>query len=210
MSKLTKVLADTREELVAFGRRALLRRSLASGAAIAGSLMSVQALGVKQDAEAAELPRALMDPKGDGFRRVVTGNNANGKSYVLKDERVKYGEIWHSSAEEQLGAGGASDPNKVLPDTRPATGQPTAVSRFYYTAIQPAKCPLNRASPEGMHRTSTLSYVLIANGELVVVLDEGEVTLYSGDVLVMRNAKHAWHNPGTVPVGMLIAQYLVG
>ena len=206
MSKIAQTLSEAREELVAFGRRTLLRKSLWGSATVAGSVITAGVFGTDHPAMAAEA-MALTDPKGDGFRRVVTGNNAKGKSYVLKDEKIKYGEIWRSSAEEHLGAGGPGDPNVVLPATRPATGQPAAVSRFYYTAIQPAKGPLNRAKPEGMHRTSTLSYVLIANGELIVVLDEGEVTLKTGDLLVMRNAMHAWHNPTTAPVGMLIAQY---
>ncbi|MSO73396.1 MAG: cupin domain-containing protein [Rhodospirillaceae bacterium] len=208
MSNLARTLSEAREVLVAFGRRALLRRSLWGGAAVASSIVTAGPLGLTQLAVAAEA-MALIDPKGDGFRRVVTSNNSKGKSYVLKDEKVKYGEVWRSSADQRLGAGGPTDPNKVLPDTRPATGQPAAETRFYYTAIQPAKGPLNRSNPEGMHRTSTLSYVLIANGELIVVLDEGEVTLKTGDLLVMRNAMHAWHNPTSTPVGMLIAQYLV-
>ncbi len=208
MSKVSRTLAEAREGLVAFGRRALLRRSLWGGAAVASSVVTVGGLGMPEPAAAAEA-MALIDPKGTGFRRVVTGNNSQGKSYVLKDERVKYGEIWRSSGSEQLGTGGPGDPNVVLPDTRPASGQPAAATRFYYAAIQPSKGPLNRANPEGMHRTSTLSYVLVANGELTVVLDIGEVTLKSGDLLVMRNAMHAWHNPTSTPVGMLIAQYTV-
>ena len=210
MPKLTEILAARGGKRAALGRRTLLRKSLVGGAAIAGAFIPAIEIGLNQDAEAAETPSALFDPKGDGFRRVVTGNKANGRSYVLKDERVKYGDIWHSSAGEQLGTGGPRDPNKVLPDTRPATVQQTEATRFYYTAIAPARGALDRANPAGMHRTSTLSYVLIANGEVVVVLDEGEVTLRAGDVLVMRNAKHAWHNPGTEPVGLLITQYLVG
>ncbi len=45
-----------------------------------------------------------------------------------------------------------------------------------------------------MHRTETLDYAVILEGELTMLLDEGEVTLKTGDVLIQRGTNHAWVN----------------
>jgi len=45
-----------------------------------------------------------------------------------------------------------------------------------------------------MHRTKTLDYVVVIEGEAVLVLDDTEVVLNKGDVLVQRGTDHAWEN----------------
>lgn len=48
--------------------------------------------------------------------------------------------------------------------------------------------------PTAMHRTSTLDYVVVIEGEIVLTLDDGDVTLRQGDVVVQRGTDHAWEN----------------
>ena len=197
-------LADALSDAVAFGRRAFFRRSFAGSAAMAAG-----ALGIAGAAEAAEA-RALYEPTGPGFRRVVTGNNAAGKSYVMKDEQIKYGEVWRSLEDQPLGAGMGNDPNVVLPGTRDLTPGQKVASRWYHITMPAKNAPFNRATAGELHRTSTLSYVMITHGQVTVILEEGEVTIHAGDLMVMRNAMHGWHNAGSTPVGLMIAQYGVG
>jgi len=45
-----------------------------------------------------------------------------------------------------------------------------------------------------MHRTRTLDYVVVIEGEVVLLLDDSEVTLRKGDVVVQRGTNHAWEN----------------
>ncbi len=45
-----------------------------------------------------------------------------------------------------------------------------------------------------MHRTETLDYAVILEGELTMLLDDSEVTLKTGDVLIQRGTNHAWVN----------------
>ncbi|HEV7714809.1 MAG TPA: cupin domain-containing protein [Steroidobacteraceae bacterium] len=45
-----------------------------------------------------------------------------------------------------------------------------------------------------MHRTKTLDYVVVIEGEIVLVLDDSEVTLKKSDVVVQRGTDHAWEN----------------
>jgi hypothetical protein len=47
-----------------------------------------------------------------------------------------------------------------------------------------------------MHRTQSLDYGIVLEGEIEAVLDSGEVELMSrGDSMVQRGTMHAWRNP---------------
>ena len=50
------------------------------------------------------------------------------------------------------------------------------------------------------HTTETVDYDIVLSGELVLMLDAGEVTLHPGDVVIQRNTAHAWRNPTNAPV----------
>lgn len=45
-----------------------------------------------------------------------------------------------------------------------------------------------------MHRTESVDYGVVIDGELTLVLDEGEVQLQAGSVVVQRGTNHAWAN----------------
>ena len=50
-------------------------------------------------------------------------------------------------------------------------------------------------SPHRMlHRTETIDYGIVLSGEVWLVLDQGEVRLGAGDVVVQRGTNHAWSN----------------
>ena len=51
----------------------------------------------------------------------------------------------------------------------------------------------------GMHRTRSVDYAVVMEGEIDMILDEGEVHLAAGDVLVQQGTDHAWVNRGTRP-----------
>ncbi|WP_420224597.1 cupin domain-containing protein [Pigmentiphaga litoralis] len=50
-----------------------------------------------------------------------------------------------------------------------------------------------------MHRTQTIDYAIVLSGEITMLLDDSEVVLKAGDVLVQCGTNHAWSNRGTVP-----------
>jgi quercetin dioxygenase-like cupin family protein len=45
-----------------------------------------------------------------------------------------------------------------------------------------------------MHRTDTLDYVIVTQGEIEMQLDDGSVVLRAGDVLVQQGTVHGWIN----------------
>ena len=50
-----------------------------------------------------------------------------------------------------------------------------------------------------MHRTATIDYVVMIEGEMNLVLDDTEIPLRPGDCLVQRGTNHAWRNTGDGP-----------
>lgn len=53
--------------------------------------------------------------------------------------------------------------------------------------IAPGRHPL-------MHRTESVDYGVVLSGEITLMLDEDEVALHPGDVVVQRGTIHAWAN----------------
>jgi len=45
-----------------------------------------------------------------------------------------------------------------------------------------------------MHRTESIDYGIVLSGEIVMLLDDSEVLLKAGDVVVQRGTVHAWTN----------------
>jgi mannose-6-phosphate isomerase-like protein (cupin superfamily) len=45
-----------------------------------------------------------------------------------------------------------------------------------------------------MHRTESIDYGIVLSGEIVLLLDDEEVHLKEGDVVVQRGTIHAWNN----------------
>ncbi len=50
-----------------------------------------------------------------------------------------------------------------------------------------------------MHRTRTVDYAIVIAGEIDMLLDDSEIHLKAGDVLVQQGTNHAWVNRGTEP-----------
>src|SRR5579871_5053617 len=50
-----------------------------------------------------------------------------------------------------------------------------------------------------MHATRTVDYAIIMQGEIDMLLDDSEIHLKAGDVLIQQGTNHAWVNRGTEP-----------
>ena len=56
----------------------------------------------------------------------------------------------------------------------------------------------------GFHRTDTIDYGVLIEGELTLHLDVGETTvLKAGDVVVQMGTRHAWRNSGNTPARVM-------
>ena len=159
-------------------------------------------------------------------RRVVTGTNEAGKSYFVYDGATpghldlglaRDDEIWvddpanpdptasrdpASAAKFHLvpPAGGSRFrvftllPDSDLQDApaEMAAALAAAADRFDTGGVMEPDNP-------GMHTTRTLDYGIILSGEIDLELDEGEVHLTAGDVVVQRGTRHAFRNRSSEP-----------
>ena len=133
-------------------------------------------------------------------RRVVTGHDARGKSIILSDGAppqnhpmhgpvigADFQEMWSDAdAVPTLTPVPAGEPNDRAFTLMPAAGH---LLRLLH--VQPLKHGGKRTE---MHRTRTLDYVVVIEGELVLILDDSEAVLRAGDVVVQRGTDHAWEN----------------
>ena len=60
--------------------------------------------------------------------------------------------------------------------------------------------PIPGLDADGFHRTATIDYIMIVDGEVDLVLDQARTTVRAGDLVVQRNTNHAWHNNTDRPV----------
>ncbi len=138
-------------------------------------------------------------------RRVVTGHDPAGKSVVLSDGEppqhhpmsgpavgAEFVEIWSTpDAVPQLTPVPPGEPNERAFTIMPPSGHLLRVIDIW---------PLSKGgSRTVMHRTKTLDYVVVIEGELVLLLTDSEVTLKAGDVVVQRGTDHAWENRSEAP-----------
>ena len=133
-------------------------------------------------------------------RRVVTGHDARGKSVVLSDAAPpqnhpmhgpEIGADFHEMWSEVDTIPTLSSMNAREPNEQPFTIMPVAGQLLRILDVYPLKDGGKRTV---MHRTRTLDYVVLIEGELVLILDDSELTLTAGDVVVQRGTDHAWEN----------------
>jgi mannose-6-phosphate isomerase-like protein (cupin superfamily) len=133
-------------------------------------------------------------------RRVVTGHDPHGKSVVISDGPppqhhpmhgsavgADFYEMWSTPARvPSLTAVDSSEPNEREFTIMPASGHLLRIIDVFP--------PHEGGKRTVMHRTKTLDYVVVIEGEIVLVLEDSEVTLRPSDVVVQRGTNHAWEN----------------
>ena len=70
------------------------------------------------------------------------------------------------------------------------TAPPPKGTRFAVIDFPPGNAP-------HMHRTETIDYVIVLEGEIDMDMDQSTVRLKAGDVMVQRGTNHAWANRGS-------------
>ena len=149
-------------------------------------------------------------------RRVVTANNAAGKSYFAADETVADMVLWQAVAGDGLGTSPDGEPTRLLPSTAPHIEPPPGGSKCVFIEMEPWATMKARFEGDGIpgldrngfHRTMTVDYLMITEGEVTLLLDEGRTTLHAGDLVVQRNTLHAWQVHADRPVkfwGVMVA-----
>jgi mannose-6-phosphate isomerase-like protein (cupin superfamily) len=156
-------------------------------------------------------------------RRIVTGHDADGKAVALFDgaldahQRSPGGNaitmLW-VTGESPVDVGGSADraSTKVgvpppangsifrivdFPPTSPGTGHVDHHAILRGMGIDPATQGYMRHA--NTHRTRSVDYAIVLDGEIDMLMDDSEVHVQAGDVLVQQGTNHAWVNNGTKP-----------
>ncbi|MCE2392789.1 MAG: cupin domain-containing protein [Proteobacteria bacterium] len=149
-------------------------------------------------------------------RRIVTGHDESGNSIVLFDDRHDYQgrvQVWTTEGSPADNSG-HEDEAATRP---PRLEAPPQGSMFWLVRFPPLKDldperaeeDAARLAAEGaathsggqtpMHTTRTIDYMVVLEGEITLILDEGEVTLKKYDTVVQRGTSHHWENRGSEP-----------
>jgi mannose-6-phosphate isomerase-like protein (cupin superfamily) len=134
-------------------------------------------------------------------RRVVVGER-DGRSVVLREELAKTGPmaeqafIWRCEEPPVVPNGGEiSEESEGFP---PSGG--VWVMRWEVPAgvtLAEGDGPVSfEGDRPGYHKTDSVDVDFVLSGTIVLELDEEEVVLHAGDVVVVNGNDHAWRNPG--------------
>jgi quercetin dioxygenase-like cupin family protein len=128
-------------------------------------------------------------------RRVVTGHDGNNVAKVLIDQPATN----HKGAESRSTLMWITDGNpadialgEAIEDMGArivGTAPPAGGTRFCVIDFPPGNHP-------HMHRTETIDYVIVIEGEIEMDMDDSTVKLKAGDILIQRGTNHAWANRG--------------
>jgi mannose-6-phosphate isomerase-like protein (cupin superfamily) len=93
----------------------------------------------------------------------------------------------------------------IPPDTADYLAHGSARMHDAFAQIGDTKASTVKAdSPHPlMHRTESVDYGIVIDGEMTLVLDDSEVLLKQGSVVVQRGTNHAWANRSGRPCRML-------
>ncbi len=161
------------------------------------------------------------------IRRVVTGHDAAGKSVFVMDGVAPHvysrspgsavvTELWETRSAPADNRGNAEVTDHPFRLAPPRTGSvfriieyPPDRQRLAALAKERAEgddgsghiAALDRGSPRhpGFHKTHSIDYAIVLSGEIYALMDEGEVLLEAGDVLIQRGTNHAWSNRADAP-----------
>ncbi len=174
------------------------------------------------------------------IRRVVTGNDEQGRSRVLFDSaapNVNPGiisrgtgmtDVWVYHESPAPITGERDDGNLPFHFEPPSEGghlrivQSTAKPQDYDPAADASAVPLHAPKQRAdgvwvrggqncfsapIHKSETVDYGIVLEGERVLVLDSGEIVMRPGDVVVQLGNWHGWTNPRS---GSLMAFVMMG
>ena len=167
------------------------------------------------------------------FRRIVTAENAEGKSYVLTSEEPEIAQeipnIMRRYTLWQTGTPPPTDPvvedlPSDLSDLMPGPGGvyfrltvippdswASEADKAKVAAMIAAKENVDRDLEPGnpmMHSTDSVDYIVMLSGELHLVLDTGEILLKPGDFVVQGGVNYSWSNRSEEPA--IVAGAVVG
>ncbi|GLS16130.1 cupin domain-containing protein [Hydrogenophaga electricum] len=165
-------------------------------------------------------------------RQVITGHNAQGKAIFTEDREVEastaalmpglgFHMLWSTPGISTFPDDGRESGSPsyfppegghrflifTIPATReaPAPGTDLVVARADADRLLPGLLEKMEPDHPGMHRSDTIDFIYVLEGEIVLELDDGRETLLrTGDTAVQNGTRHAWRNRSGSPCRLLV------
>jgi mannose-6-phosphate isomerase-like protein (cupin superfamily) len=166
----------------------------------------------------------IVDTVQTPFRRIVTGHDDEGKAIIASDgpppRTVQIGgdagatfyEVWNTRETPALIDRRSGEPEEsglILAPPKGGTrirvidfppegddvrqlSEDEARARF--SEIGGADASTAGGPHPLMHRTETVDYGIVLDGELTLIVDDDETTVRAGDIVIQRGTNHAWAN----------------
>jgi hypothetical protein len=85
----------------------------------------------------------------------------------------------------------------IPPETEEMKSIDPAKAREHFAEIGAASASTHAGSSTRhpyMHRTESVDYGIVLEGEITLILDEGETVARAGDIVIQRGTNHGWAN----------------
>ncbi|KEF58413.1 uncharacterized protein A1O9_06339 [Exophiala aquamarina CBS 119918] len=137
-----------------------------------------------------------------GPRRLITSHNDAGNAVVVSADDLQ----WQSMREGAICMSliyTTSEPTPNLNQDLDIKKHEEKVTGGRIGLVSPGgsvcrMCDFSPSNDPQMHRTKSLDYGVVIEGEMELILDSGEVHLMKkGDVAIQRGTMHAWRNPSS-------------
>jgi mannose-6-phosphate isomerase-like protein (cupin superfamily) len=158
--------------------------------------------------------RRVVTGHDDRGRAIIQSSSAPGRVKSLSQGGPIFYEIWNTretparidrASGEPAEAGITLAPPSngtrirvldIPPETAESEKLDTTQARAHFAEIGAADASTNTGGARHpyMHRTETVDYGIILEGEITLLVDVGEVTVRVGDIVVQRGTNHAWAN----------------
>jgi quercetin dioxygenase-like cupin family protein len=108
----------------------------------------------------------------------------------LPDDGVSFYEVWNTdTAPAPIGPREPNEPTERSLRVPPEPlGTKIRVNEFHPGHLD------ERGLQSPVHRTESVDYGIVLEGEMVLILDDSEVQLKAGDIVIQRGTDHAWAN----------------
>ena len=152
------------------------------------------------------------------IRRVVTGHDENGKSVFIIDGNapavkemnsmpgLALTDLWQTNGAPAENTGNVDSADRPVVLEPPANGTIFRLVEFppdsawrgkadageAFDSIGAGHAPVKGSDDPMMHKTSTVDYLIVVKGEIWAILDDSEVCLKQGDMMVQRGTNHSW------------------
>ena len=157
------------------------------------------------------------------FNRIVTGHDKDGKAIIQEcapPPRVQkvggetgpwFYEVWNTLQTPVLIDADSGEPHEDsiqldppkggtrirvldIPPDDPSFDNLSEEERFALFDEIGAGSAMRDGAHAHFHRTETVDYGIVLQGEIYLIMDEGEVLCRQGDIIIQRGTNHGWSN----------------